>query len=60
MRKAKWYKSAACFRKNNVPIYYYVSRQVTLPVEEVTFPESPVICEFCYVKLLMKFHLSFV
>ena len=61
MRKAKCYKIAACFRKNDVPNNLYISRQVTLPVWIFHLPKSSVIFNFVmWNTLLIKFHISFV
>jgi len=43
-------KSAVCFRKNDVQINLYVSRQASLRGWLRHLPESSAICEFCNVK----------
>jgi len=50
VHKAKWYESPACFKQSDVPVNWYVSRQVTLPVPICHLPKSSVKCDFCNVK----------
>ena len=50
MHKAKWYESPACFKQSDVPVNWYVSRQVTLPVWICHLPKFFVNCKFCNMK----------
>jgi hypothetical protein len=50
MCKAKWYKRAVSFKHTAVPLSWYISRTVTLPVPVCHLPKSCVICVFCNLK----------